>query len=444
MTMTDLNPNPDDARPSGSKLPPPAGAPRTARPDPLVPDEVVDQIMAKADAEGLELLGPGGLLTDLTKRILERALDEELTDELGYERGDPAGRGSGNSRNGTTPKTVLTELGAVDLDIPRDRNGVFEPQLIPKHERRLKGFNERIISLYAGGMTTRDIRRHLAKIYGVDVSPELISRVTDGVVDELNEWQARPLEAVYPILYIDALVVKVRDQGAVRNKAVYLAIGVDVDGRKHVLGLWMGDGGEGSKFWLTVLTEIKNRGTNDVLIVCCDGLNGLPDAIEATWSMAIVQTCVVHLLRNSFRFASYKDRKKIAAALRPIYTAVNEAAAADALDEFELEWGDRYPGIVRLWRDAWERFTPFLVYPAELRKIIYTTNMIESVNYQLRKVSKNRGHFPNDDAALKLLRLVARSITTTRGGVAGTGTWNWKQALNILETHFPGRLQAAG
>jgi putative transposase len=405
-----------------------------------IPVEIVDQLMAKVDAEDLELLGPDGVLATLTKSILERALDEELTADLGYERGDPAGRGSGNSRNGTSPKTVLTDIGAVDLDIPRDRNGTFEPHLVPKHARRLEGFNERIVSLYAGGMTTRDIRRHLAKIYGVDVSPELISRVTDGIIDELREWQTRPLDAVYPIVYIDALVIKVRDNGTVINKAAYVAIGVDVEGRKHVLGVWLGDGGEGSKFWLTVLTEIRNRGVNDVIFVCCDGLKGLPDAIEATWPRALVQTCVIHLLRGSFRYCSYKDRKAIAKALRPIYTAPNADAASDALDEFELDWGDRYPGIVRLWRDAWERFVPFLAYPPEIRKIVYTTNLIESVNYQLRKVTKNRGHFPTDDAALKLLRLVARDLTTTRGGVAGTGTWGWKQALNAFEIHFPNRL----
>jgi putative transposase len=405
-----------------------------------IPVEIVDQLMATVDAEDLELLGPDGVLATLTKSILERALDEELTADLGYERGDPAGRGSGNSRNGTSPKTVLTDIGAVDLDIPRDRNGTFEPHLVPKHARRLEGFNERIVSLYAGGMTTRDIRRHLAKIYGVDVSPELISRVTDGIIDELREWQTRPLDAVYPIVYIDALVIKVRDNGTVINKAAYVAIGVDVEGRKHVLGVWLGDGGEGSKFWLTVLTEIRNRGVNDVIFVCCDGLKGLPDAIEATWPRALVQTCVIHLLRGSFRYCSYKDRKAIAKALRPIYTAPNADAASDALDEFELDWGDRYPGIVRLWRDAWERFVPFLAYPPEIRKIVYTTNLIESVNYQLRKVTKNRGHFPTDDAALKLLRLVARDLTTTRGGVAGTGTWGWKQALNAFEIHFPNRL----
>jgi putative transposase len=410
------------------------------RREPVLSPEALDELMAKVDANGLELLGPDGVLAGITKAVIERALDEERTHHLGYERGDPAGRGSGNSRNGAFPKTVLTEIGAVDIDVPRDRNGTFEPALIPNGATRLAGFNERIISLYASGMTTRDIRSHLGQIYGVEVSPDLISRVTDGIVEELNEWQNRPLDAVYPIVYIDALVVKVRDQGTVRNKAAYLAIGVDVDGRKHVLGVWMGDGDEGAKFWLNVLTEIRNRGVADVLIVCCDGLKGLPDAIEATWPRAVVQTCVIHLIRGATRYCSYKDRKAVAKALRPIYTAVNEAAAAEALDDLELEWGDRYPGIVRLWRDAWERFTPFLAFPAQLRKIVYTTNLIESTNFQLRKVSKNRGHFPNDAAALKLLRLVARDITTTRGGAAGTGTYAWKEALNILDIHFPNRL----
>lgn len=417
-----------------------AGPGRPGRPEPVLSPEALDELMAKVEANGLELLGPDGVLAELTKVVIERALEEERTDHLGYEKGDPAGRGSGNSRNGTYPKTVLTDIGAVDLDVPRDRNGTFEPQLVPTHSSRLAGFNARIISLYAGGMTVRDIRRHLGQIYGVEVSPDLISRVTDGIVEELNEWQNRPLDPVYPIFYIDALVVKVRDQGTVRNKPAYQAIGVDVEGRKHVLGIWMGDGDEGAKYWLNVLTEIKNRGVADVLIVCCDGLKGLPDAIEATWPRAVVQTCVIHLIRGSTRYCTYKDRKAVAKALRPIYTAVNEDAAGDALDEFELTWGDRYPGIVRLWRDAWERFTPFLAFPAGLRKIVYTTNLIESVNYQLRKVSKNRGHFPNDAAALKLLRLVARDITSTRGGAAGTGTYAWKEALNILEIHFPNRL----
>jgi transposase-like protein len=405
-----------------------------------VPAELIDELMAKVKTNGIELLGDGGLIAQFSKRILERALDEELTEELGYERGDPAGRGSGNSRNGTTPKRVLTEVGAVDLDVPRDRNGVFEPTIVPKGVTRLKAFNENVIALYAQGMSTRDIRKTLKRFYAVDVSPDLVSRVTDGVLEELAAWQARPLDAVYPIVYIDGLVVKVRTNGVVINRCAYIAVGVDVEGRKHVLGVWLGDGGEGAKFWLSVLTELKNRGVEDVIFVCCDGLKGLPDAIEATWPRASVQTCVVHLIRASIRYCSWKDRKKITAALRPIYTAPSLDAASDAMDTFELEHGDRYPGIVKLWRDAWERFTPFLAYPPIIRKMVYTTNQVESVNYQMRKASKTRGHFPDDDSALKLLRLIARDLTTTRGGVAGTGTQGWKEALNTFEIYFPGRL----
>jgi transposase-like protein len=405
-----------------------------------VPDELVDELMAKVRAEGIELLGDGGLIAQFSKRILERALDEELTDELGYERGDPAGRGSGNSRNGTTPKRVLTEIGAVDLDVPRDRNGTFDPKIVPKGVTRLKGFDENVVALYATGLSTRDIRKTLKRFYGVDVSPDLISRVTDGVLEELAAWQSRPLERVYPIVYIDGLVVKVRTNGTVVNRCAYLAVGVDVEGRKHVLGVWLGDGGEGAKYWLAVLTELRHRGVEDVIFVCCDGLKGLPDAIEATWPAASVQTCVVHLIRASLRYCSWKDRKTVSAALRPVYTAPGLEAATDAMDTFELEHGDRYPGIVRLWRDAWERFIPFLAYPAVIRKIVYTTNLVESINYQMRKSSKTRGHFPDDDSALKLLRLIARNLTTTRGGEAGTGTWGWTQALNAFEIHFPGRL----
>jgi putative transposase len=401
-----------------------------------VPDEVIDAVMANVDAGGLELLGPEGVLAELTRRLIERGLSEELTEHLGYEPGDPAGRGSGNNRNGTSAKTVLTDIGAIGLDIPRDRNGTFDPQLVPKHARRLEGFNQNIVHLYARGLSTRDIRRELARMYGVEVSPALISRVTDGIVDELNEWQVRPLDAVYPILYIDALVVKVRTQGTVVNRAAYLAVGVDVDGRKHVLGVWLGDGGEGAKFWLAVLTEVRTRGLVDVLLVCCDGLKGLPDAIEATWPRALVQTCVIHLIRASLRFASWKDRKAITSALRPIYTAINEAAAADAMADFELEWGHRYPGIVKVWRGAWEQFTPFLRFPPEIRKVVYTTNLVESINFQLRKITKTRGHFPTDEAALKLLRLGARNISDKRGGDLGTGTWGWKQALNAFEIHW--------
>ena len=406
----------------------------------LVPEGLVEELLERVRSQGVELIGEGGLLAELTKRLLERGLDEELTVHLGYERGDPAGRGSGNSRNGTTPKRVVTPVGPVDLDVPRDRNSSFEPLLVPKGATRLGRFNENIIALYSRGMTTRDIAKTLRQLYGVEVSADLISRVTAGVVDELREWQTRPLDSVYPIVYIDALVVKVRTTGVVTNRPAYVAIGVDVEGRKHVLGVWLGDGGEGAKFWLAVLTELRNRGLADVIFVCCDGLKGLPDAIEATWPRASVQTCVVHMIRASLRFCSWKDRKRVSAALRPIYTAVNVEAAADALDTFELEHGDRYPGIVALWRGAWERFIPFLAYPAVLRKVIYTTNMIESVNYQMRKASKTRGHFPDDDSALKLLRLIARDLSTTRGGTAGTGTWGWTQVLNIFEIHFPNRL----
>ena len=407
---------------------------------PGVPEDVVGLVMAKVRSEGLELLGDGGVIAELTKKILERALDEELTDHVGYDRGDRAGRNLANSRNGTTPKRLLTEIGAVDLAVPRDRDGSFEPKLVPKGTTRLARFNENIVALYAAGMTTRDITKTLKRMYSVEVSPDLISKVTDGVVAELAEWQARPLDAVYPIVYIDALVVKVRTSGVVSNRPAYVAVGVDVEGRKHVLGVWLGVGGEGAKYWLAVLTELANRGLKDVIFVCCDGLKGLGDAIEATWPQANVQTCVVHLVRASTRYCSWKDRKKIAAALRPIYTAVSVEAAADAMDTFELEHGDRYPGIVAVWRQAWERFIPFLAWPAIIRKIVYTTNMVESVNYQMRKASKTRGHFPDDDAALKLLRLIARDLSTTRGGVAGTGTQGWAAALNAFEIHFPNRL----
>lgn len=403
-------------------------------------EEMAVEMVATARTEGLSLVGEGGLLAELTKRVIERALETELTDELGYQRGDPAGRGSGNSRNGTTPKRLLTEIGEIELDVPRDRNGTFEPKLVPKGVSRLKGFNDTIIAWYATGMSTRDIRRQIRRMYGAEISPDLVTRVTDSVLDELRDWQNRPLDPVYPIMYIDALVVKVRTNGVVVNRPVYLAVGVDVEGRKHIFGVWLGDGGEGSTFWATVLTDIANRGVKDILFVCCDGLKGLPDAIEATWPQASVQTCVVHLIRNSIRFCSYKDRKRITGALRPIYTAVNLSAAEAAMDDFELEHGDRYPGIVALWRSAWERFIPFLAYPAVIRKIIYTTNMIESVNYQMRKASKTRGHFPDDDSVLKLMRLIARDISTTRGGTAGTGTQKWAEALNHFELYFPGRL----
>jgi len=365
---------------------------------PLVSDEVLDELLTRADASETELLGPDGSLNRLTKAVFERALDEELTDHLGYDKRDPAGRGSGNSRNGTLPKMLLTEAGAVDLDVPRERNGNFEPQIVPKGTTRLKGFNDRLLSLYARGMTVRDAQAHLEEIYDVEVSPDLISKVTDAVFDELEEWRDRPLDDMYPIVYIDALMIKIRD-GIVQNRPAYLAVGVDLEGREHVLGIWIGDSKrEGSKFWLSVFSELKNRGVGDVLIVVCDGLNGLPDAIEAVWPQATIQTCVVHLLRGSVRYASYQDRKKIAASLRPIYTAVSLDTAEEAFDEFEAEWGGQYPAIVRPWKNSWGVFVPFLAFPPEVRRVLYTTNMIESINYQLRKVTKTRGQFPTEKA----------------------------------------------
>ena len=350
---------------------------------PVIDDELVDRLMAQVDAEGLELLGPEGVLTELTSRILSRGLEVEMADHLGYEKGDPAGWGSGNNRNGSYPKTVQTDAGTVGVEMPRDRNATFEPQLIPKHQRRLRGFNELVISLVARGMTTRDTRAHLQEIYGVEVSAELISKVTDAIVPELRAWQQRPLDAVYPILYLDAIVVKVRTDHVVVNRPVYIAMAVDVDGRKHVLGLWLGKGDEGAKFWLGVITELKNRGVTDVLVVCCDGLTGFADAIEAVWPNTTVQTCVVHLIRNSIRFCSWKDRKAVTRALKPIYRAATIEAAALALDDFETEWGGQYPAIVDLWRRNWERFCPFLAFDAAIRKIIYTTKPIPSLIDQL-------------------------------------------------------------
>jgi putative transposase len=392
------------------------------------------------DAEGLALTGPGGFLPELVKVVLERGLDAELTGHLGYERGDPAGRGSPNSRNGTTPKTVHTEIGPIGLDIPRDRDGSFAPRLVPKGLRRLGGLSDVIVSLYAGGMTVRDIGHHLRRSYGTELSPDTISKITDSVLEEVKAWQTRPLDPIYPIVYIDALMVKVRDGAVVTNKAAHIVVGVDLDGVKHVLGIWV-QTAEGAKFWLQVLTELRNRGVRDVLIACCDGLEGLPAAIETVWPHTVVQTCVVHLIRAALRYVSYGDRKALAAAIRTIYTAPNEDAAERALLELaESGLGRRYPGAVAVWERAWDRFTPFLAFPPEVRKIIYTTNAIESLNYQLRKITKTKGHFPTDDAVLKILYLGLRNIGSRRGGELGTGTWGWKRALNAFAIAFPGRL----
>jgi len=406
----------------------------------LIDEQLADELLGKAQAQGVELLGPDGLLSQVTKAVLERALGEEMTAHLGYERHDPAGRGSGNSRNGSTGKTLLTDVGAVDLAVPRDRNGSFDPQIVRKGQTRLEGFNDRIIALYARGMTTRDIRAHLREMYDVDVSPDLISRVTDGVLEELADWQSRPLDPVFPVIFIDALMVKIRD-GVVTNRAVYLAIGIDCEGVKQVLGLWVGPTtGESAKFWLSVLSEIRARGVADACIVCCDGLTGLPDAISVVWPQAVVQLCVVHLIRASLRYASRKYWLPLAKDLRPVYTAPDEAAAAAALEEFAAAWGDRYPAIVKVWRSHWEEFVPFLAFPPEVRRVIYTTNLIESVNSRLRKVTRNRGQFPSEQAALKVLYLAVRNLEDYRGRNVGVRSSGWKQALQAFTIYFEGRI----
>ena len=412
----------------------------TERASSMLDDATLDRVVEQVQADGVQLLGPDGLLTDLASRILSKAMAAELTEHLGYERGDSAGWGSGNSRNGTSTKTLLTDAGPVPIDVPRDRNGTFEPKLVAKHQRRLDGFNDIVTGLVARGMSTRDVASHLAEAYGADVSAEQISKITDAVLPELRAWQSRPLDAVYPIIYLDAIVVKVRSEHVVSNRPVYLAMGIDLAGSKHVLGMWLGKGGEGAKFWLGVCTELRNRGVADVLIVCCDGLTGFPEAIESVWPQATVQTCVVHLIRGSIKYVSWKDRKAVAAALKPVYAAPTVAAAADALDTFEIEWGDRYPAIVDLWRRNWERFTPFLAFDPAIRRIIYTTNAIESLNFRLRKVTKTKGHFPTDDAVMKILYLAISRMSTDRGGEIGTNTQGWKQALNALSMTYPDRL----
>lgn len=414
----------------------------------LVSPETIDRLLADAEASGMPLDGADGLINQLTKAVIERAMGAEMDDHLGYVKGDPSGNGSGNSRNGHYGKTVTTTAGPVHIRVPRDRNADFEPRIVPKRARRLGQIDDMILSLYARGMTTRDIQAHLKEVYGADTSPELISRVTDVVHEEIVAWQTRPVDPIYPILYIDALVVKIREGGVVDNRAAHLVVGVDVEGFKHVLGIWIQDR-EGAKFWGSVLAELRNRGLKDALIVCCDGLTGLPEAIEQVWPQAKVQTCVTHLIRASMKFVSYGDRKAVAKALRPIYTAVNEAAAKAALENLRREYGKKYPGVIVSWERAWEQFIPFLEFEPEIRKVIYTTNAIESINFQLRKITKNRGHFPDSDAAMKLLYLGIRNITgrhidgeglVRERGERGTGTYGWKRALNAFAVRFGDRL----
>ena len=400
--------------------------------------ELAEQLVEQARADGVELIGPGGLLTGLTSRVINTALDVEMTEHLGYDKHDPMGRNGGNSRNGTRTKTVLSELGPVPVDVPRDRDGTFDPQIVRKRQRRLDRIDEIVLSLTARGLTTGEVSAHFADIYGATVGKDTISRITDLVLEEMAEWCARPLDAVYPVIFIDALVVKIRD-GQVTNRPIYVVVGVTVNGERDILGLWAGDGGEGAKFWLAVLTDLKNRGVTDVCMVVCDGLRGLPESITTTWSFAQVQTCILHLIRNTFRYASKADWEKLARDLRPIYTAVNAEQAALRFAEFSETWATRYPAIITLWRNAWEEFIPFLDYNVEIRRVICSTNAIESLNARYRRAVRARGHFPTEQAALKCLYLVTRSLDPTGRGRARWIT-RWKPALNAFAITFEGRL----
>lgn len=401
-----------------------------------IKQEVIDELMK-------EYRGPEdfqALFTALKKAVMERALNAELSAHLGYEKGQDKPAGESNHRNGASGKTVLGESGALRLEIPRDRDGTFDPQLIRKGQRRIDGMDQKILSMYARGMTVREIQGHLKELYATDISADLISSVTDEVIDEIRDWQNRPLEPLYPVIIFDALRVKIRDEGVVKNKAVYLAIGISKQGTKDILGLWI-EQTEGAKFWLKVMTELRNRGVQDALICLVDGLKGFPEAIEAVFPQAQIQTCIVHLLRHSLEYCSWQDRKFVAAELKSIYRAVNAEAAAQALDAFEAgRWGQRYPSIVASWRRNWERVIPFFAYPQDVRRVLYTTNAIESLNMQLRKITKNRGHFPNDEAATKLLYLALRNVTA-KWKNAGR---EWKPALTQFAVLFADRFAAVG
>lgn len=397
--------------------------------------EVLDELLKGIKTQD-DLAGPNGLLKALTKALVERALEGELTHHLGYAKNDPAGYGNGNTRNGKSRKTLKSEQGEVEIAVPRDRQGSFEPQLVRKHQTRWDGLDEKIIALYSRGMTVRDIQAQLEEMYGVEVSPGLISEVTDAVLDEVKAWQNRPLESMYPVLYLDALMVKMRHEGRVENRAVFVAIGIDEEGQKDVLGLWSA-ASEGAKFWLSVMTELKNRGLRDVYIVCTDGLRGFPQAIETVFPQAQVQTCIVHLIRASLNYVSWKERKTVAADLKPIYKAPTAEAAQEALDEFRARW-PKHQVVADVWMRNWERVIPFFQFPEDIRKIIYTTNAVESLHMSLRKVTKNRGSFPNEEAAFKLLYLALRNVSKKWSTVQG-----WREAMRQFEIVFPGRREAA-
>ena len=399
----------------------------------LLPDEVLDELLAGAQGEQ-EIVGPGGLLSQLTKRLVERAMEVELTEHLGYEPHlEPPG-GAGNARNGSTPKTLITEQGPVQINSPRDRNGTFEPQIVQKRQRRFEGFDEKILALYSRGLSTRDIEAHLGEIYGVKVGRDLISKVTDAVMDDARAWQSRPLDDVYPVVFLDALVLKIRDGGSVQRRACYLALAINMDGEREVLGMWF-QANEGAKFWMQVLTDLKQRGVQDILIACVDGLKGFPEAIEATFPLTTVQTCIVHLIRHSLKYVPRKQYEQVTKDLRPIYTAIDADGALVALEAFEEKWGKQLPVIGQAWRSAWEHVTPFMAFEPEVRRVIYTTNAIEALNRQLRKAIKTKGSFPTEDAARKLIYLAIGNAvpqwTRTRG---------WTKAMLAFKIHFGDRL----
>jgi putative transposase len=399
----------------------------------LLPDEVIDELLAGA-CSAEEITGPGGLLSQLTKRLVERAMEVELTDHLGYNPHEEPPGGAGNTRNGSTPKTLITEQGEVRIETPRDRNGTFEPQIVRKRQRRFEGFDDKILALYSRGVSTRDIEAHLEEIYGVKVGRDLISRVTDAVMDDVRAWQTRPLDDVYPVVFLDALVLKVRDGGSVQRMACYLALAITMDGDREVLGMWF-QHNEGAKFWMQVLTDLKTRGVKDILICCVDGLKGFPEAIEAVFPQTTVQTCIVHLIRQSLRYVPRRQYDQVVKDLRPIYTAVDADAAMVELEAFEEKWGTQLPVIAQAWRNNWEYITPFMAFEPEVRRVIYTTNAIEALNRQLRKAIKTKGSFPTEDAARKLIYLAIGNAvpqwTRTRG---------WTKALLAFKIHFGDRL----
>ncbi len=399
-----------------------------------LPTDLIDSLLADYKKPE-DLIGENGLLKQLTKALVERALQAEMAGHLGHDKHETVTNSTGNARNGKSRKTLKGEFGELPIEIPRDREGSFEPQIIPRHQTRWVGFDDKIISLYARGMTVREIQQHLTEIYGTEVSPTLISTVTDSVMDEVKQWQSRPLDAVYPVIYLDCIHVKVRDAGSVRAKAIYLAVGINMEGHKEILGLWIAQT-EGAKFWLSVVTELKNRGVQDIFIACVDGLKGFPEAIETVYPHAIVQLCIVHMVRNSLNYVGWNKRKEVAADLRLVYSAATIDEAEQALSDFEDKWNNAYPPIALSWRNNWQRIIPFFDYPPEIRRIIYTTNAIESVNMSLRKVSKSRGSFPNDEAVIKLFYLALINIAKK---------WSmplrdWKPALNRFTIQFKERM----